>query len=245
MPTYDLTDGKEPYITITNSTYELVIPKKLIDYYHHMRADPKLSKDPDKLLSSMAKAAKRYKKEIDALDKQRKIHNKKLKLIFDTALKELQQIIKTCNVVDSYIIPASSYSANMNLPVESDFDFILAVKRLDESKLFKLTSCFSLYGYKFPEVRNSDDPRNVHYVLSKIIDNVEIELKIRDYDKSSPVIKLHQKIDKHLSYEKKKIYVFIKFLLKFLGNKESYSAFKTVFYNALFAGIKGRFPMVS
>jgi len=206
-------------------------------------------KQSEMLLNDMIRAVSRYEKQINEFDKERKKYNRKIKPIPVKVFNEIKSLIKdkSCPIETSRlkVYSTSSYSANMNLPNDSDLDFTLTVKDMNDETLYHLISYFSKHGFTYYESRNTYDPRNIHYVMTKVEKTFGIELKIRDEDKSKSVIALHQKIDNKISLKRKKICVFIKYLIMNYGSKELYKAFKTIFYTSSFKGIKNNFPIIS
>jgi len=224
------------------------INDELLKYYDSIN---KLSfneavKKSNEILKKLIKyCEKKYKKEIDDFDKERNKYNKKIKPVVNKIMKDLSELIKKAPISKKIdIIPASSYSANMNLPYESDVDVILAIKDLDEDDLLKMISYLSSNGFTYEEKRGTNNLANVHYVLSKKVNGIENEVKIRDATKTKPVILLHKKIDNKINKKMKKIVTYIKYLYKKNDNKKLYSSFKAMWYTALFKGIKNAFILI-
>jgi len=211
----------------------------ILDYYKDIdkyTIDEAIKKSVKILNLLIEYGTKTFMKEIEEFDKKRNSYNKKLKPIHNKIIKELKNLNKKSKI-KFHITPASSFSANMNLPHESDMDFIITVDKLSNEDLYKLISYFSQNGYEYHETRRKDDPNNIHYVLQKIKNGIEIEIKIRDSDKTISLLEVHNKIDNKLKKDKKKVLTYLKFIYK---NKDAklYNAFKSIFYTSMFEGVK-------
>jgi hypothetical protein len=212
---------------------------KILDYYNNINKysiDEAVKKSNEILDQLFQYGKETFPKEIEKFDEERNNYNKKLKLIHKKVIKELKDLSKKSEIKFK-VTPASSFSANMNLPNESDMDFIISVKNLTDEDLYKLISYFSNYGYTYHETRRKDDVNNIHYVLHKMKDGIEIEIKIRDSDKTKSILEVHNKIDNKLDKNKKKILTYLKFIYK-NKNQKLYNAFKSIFYTSMFNGIK-------
>jgi hypothetical protein len=67
----------------------------------------------------------------------------------------------------------------MNLIGESDIDYFILFKPLTTEKLIRISQLLERYNFKFDKVRNLDKVDNVYYIYSKIIDDIEVEVKVR------------------------------------------------------------------
>jgi len=154
----------------------------------------------------------------------RKKSDKKLEKI---QRKVLKKINKCFSGLQYDIIPASSFSAKVNVIGESDLDFMVRIKdmytniisnNLDD--IIKFSNRLGKCGYVFHEIKSKEDPTATYYVFQKIVDGIEIEIKIRDFDGATFVAKLHDYTDNKLDKESKIYTTYIKYKLK--ENKEKY-----------------------
>ena len=93
---------------------------------------------------------------------------------------------------------------------------------------------------------NSQAPGAESYRLVKWIDGVEFEVKIRDYECTLPIQKLHDKLDNDLTREEYVFWTYHKYLLKEAAKedillKQVYVKLKIILYNFYFIGIDGSF----
>jgi hypothetical protein len=86
--------------------------------------------------------------------------------------------------------------------------------------IIKFSNRLGNCGYVFHEVKSKEDPTATYYVFQKIIDGIEIEIKVRDYDGAIFVANLHNYTDNELDEESKIYTTYIKYKLK--ENKEKY-----------------------
>lgn len=129
------------------------------------------------------------------------------------------------------IIPSSSFSSDMFLAGESDLDFTITILKMDASKLDQVVKILTDNGYKFESEKCAGKPDH-YYVYQKMIDGIEIEVKIRDHEPCVKIIKLHIFIDNSYSPEDKKPLTYLKKITK--HDKEAYSKLKYLIYeNAL------------
>jgi hypothetical protein len=224
------------------------LDNSLLDYYSNINVYSlnEAIKRSNKILKELIRyCKKKYKQEIEEFDKQRNEYNKKIKSTVDKIMKELNELMKNIPIKKkTELIPASSYSANMNLPYESDVDIIIGIEDMTEDDLLKMISYFSQNGFTYEEKRGTNNVANIHYVLSRKINDIEIEIKLRDANKTRPVILLHKKIDNKIDKDTKKVVTYIKNIYKKSENKKLYNSFKAMWYTAMFKGIKNAFILM-
>ncbi len=172
-------------------------------------------------------AKNNYENDAKEYFNKRTHEDKKLKKI---QKNELKNIKKCLNGLQFDIIPASSFSAKVNVIGESDLDFMVRIKdmhiniknnSLDDLVQFsnRLGSC----GYIFSEVKSKEDVTATYYVFTKNTDNVDIEVKVRDFDGSIFVAKLHDYSDNKLDMNSKIYTTYIKQFFKLPENKKQYA----------------------
>lgn len=171
--------------------------------------------------------------------------NEKVKKILQEISEEYKKIYN-----DSFTTQvASSYSAKMNLIGESDIDYFILFNNLTQERLINISQLFNKYNFKFDKVGgNVKTVNNVYYIFSNVIDDVEVEFKVRDINISKAVIDLHQFIDNKLDKNLKILLTYAKYQLKIKSKLDKsfqgYNYFKTLFYNYCFKGIKNAFLIV-
>jgi len=177
--------------------------------------------------------------------------NKYNKAIFNIAKKsmnELKNAFKNEEIkkhINFEIM--SSFNAKLNLIGESDIDIGCLEKNLDESKLFQIISVLEKLGYTHTYILNPQSINNKYYAFSKFVkinskDKIEVEVKIRDYDYSLPVLELHNYLDNKLTDKERISYTFLKSVLK-NHSKEYYNMLKTMIFNTYFYYVKGGFVL--
>jgi hypothetical protein len=127
--------------------------------------------------------------------------SKKLTKIQDNVLTVLKE--KKLNV-----IPASSFSAGVNLIGDSDIDIVVLVSghrdSIEAAKgTYNATSIVESLGFKYVETRNAEWPNMIHYVYNKFIEGVEVEVKIRNSDDFNGFIKIHNFLDNTVTQDEK------------------------------------------
>lgn len=198
---------------------------ELNNYYHSKTV--KLTKDDrlNGIIKSFREILNKYSDKTASLYvKKRKPEDKKLKIIQEKIRKET---INFLGIKD--IIPVSSFTAGTNLIGISDLDYAVLVDEINENILLKYSNLFGMNGYVFKEIRQPN-AIGVHYVFEKYIDNVEIEMKLRDKKYFlSTINPMHLYIDKKISKKDKETITWIKYNLK-EKSKEGYKAFKALYY---------------
>jgi hypothetical protein len=144
---------------------------------------------------------------------------------------------------------ASSYSAKMNLIGESDIDYFILFKPLTDERSIKISQILTKYGFEFEKTMNPNMKHNTYYVFSTVIDNVEVEFKVRDYYYTKNVIRLHDYIDNKLDTNLKVLLTFAKYQLKLKSKEDKtfkgYNMFKTILYNYCFKDIEDAFYIIA
>jgi hypothetical protein len=188
-----------------------------------------IKKEFNKILSNVSKLEKtNIKKYIEKRNKQ----NKKLEKIQLSTKKFIEKLLP-----DAIVLPASSFSAKTNLVGESDIDFNVLFDKLNINDLIKISNICGANGFEFTEIRSIHD-KGIHYVFQKFIDNVEIELKVREKEYYMKIHnKMHNYLDNIMSTENKNTITWIKHNLKKIS-KKTYSDFKAIYYEQALANAK-------
>lgn len=128
---------------------------------------------------------------------------------------------------------ASSFDARIHLLGESDLDFAVMVENFDPNKdLWPIANCLGVLQLEYQETRNKHDRTHLHYVFSKMIGDVEIEVKVRDKRGFELALPCHEYLE-GLTEEKKVILTYGKYLLKVVAkDKIAYNAIKMIAYYA-------------
>lgn len=175
-----------------------------------------------------------YKKEAEKYYVKRSKQDKKLSAIQNKAFKEIKNCIEKMdcfknNNIKFEIIPASSFSAKMNLIGESDIDFGILLKKFDMDSVICLSNSLGSCNYKLTEIRNKNNTNKIHWVFQKYINGVEIEGKVRDYKGFKEFLKMHKYLDNKMKRNEKVLATYTKYLLS-KTNKKLYSDFKQIYY---------------
>lgn len=148
----------------------------------------------------------------------------------------------------------SSIGAKLNLAeADSDIDIGILVKDLninsgtsiDTDKFNSIVQILTSLDFEFSHIFNPDNFSNQYYSFQKVINGVEFEAKIRDFDATFSILALHNYLDTQLSDDEITLFTFAKYLFKqfdkqFPGSK-SYVKFKKILYEWAFACVKGGF----
>jgi predicted nucleotidyltransferase len=154
--------------------------------------------------------------------------NGKLFQIQKKALGEIKKCLK--DVLPEYhIIPASSFSAKTYLISDSDIDLMLRIKNISIDDIIKVANKLGQCGYIFKSIGTPGDEKLRYFIHGKIINGVEIEVKIRDFDSSQFIVNLHNFLDNNLTIKQQMFTTFIKYLMKKEGKKEEYWKFKLIY----------------
>ena len=196
---------------------------------------------------------------------QRDDNNVKLfKMLYKTE-KILKSAFENNKLVT--VLPMSSICARMNLITESDIDFGILIHELnlpcdnvDCIKYEAVETILEEYGFRYSHVFNQSNSANRYFSFCKHVNvsedvyedvgknadknTIEIEVKIRDFDTSLPIVELHNWLNTQLSEDDITLYTFTKFLLKQYDNENKtdiYSKFKKIIYESAFSCIGGKF----
>lgn len=165
----------------------------------------------------------------------------------------LEKTIRLLNLTYSddtvHSTPMSSICARMNLIGESDIDIGILVKGLnlpngaiDESLFDNVTEKIKKLGYRYSHTFNEHVSNNRYFSFCQMIDGIEMELKVRDYDTAAAILRLHNWLDTRLSDEDITIFTYTKYLLKIYDNQMGttyYKKFKKILYEAMFHCVGG------
>ncbi len=200
-----------------------------------------------------------YLKESNEYREKRDIKNVKLIESMNDTISTIQTaFINNKNV---HIKKMTSLAANMNLIKQSNINIGLLVENLNDdnyenklnTNIFNdISHIIESIGFEQSTIFNATIHENRYYSYTKkiIIDNdeIEIEIKIRDYRTTIPILNLHNCIDT-LPYEDATVYTYVKYLLKEtdIENKKNgidtnyYFCFKRILCEGLFYTIDGKY----
>lgn len=148
-------------------------------------------------------------------------HNAKIMSIAQTEYARLQQHLDNPRCT---VIPMSSLYAGTSVIGVSDVDFGIVIKNMTDQDVEIASSLIVPLGYTFTKKIYD------YHCFTQTIDGIEFELKVRDYDTSLHVIKLHHYLDNHMCLTQKKQYTFIKHELSD-SDPLGYDFIKFIFYN--------------
>lgn len=166
-----------------------------------------------------------FHQQANAYWKERSIHDEKMFRAQEFAKRELTER-KEINKFKT-IQNTSSFSSGTYLIGESDVDITVFEAKLGTVEWYN--SVLTPLGYTYKKTICEDLPEAYH-VFSKYIDDVEIELKIREEKPSEYISRLHKYTDETMPQEKKIYFTYVKYLLK--EDKQSYKMAKYSFYNS-------------
>lgn len=203
----------------------------------------------DKFLKNVISLLKNHEKEAKEYYLKREEYSKKN---VDPVNEKVKDIIK--RLTDEYSKRydddftsqvASSYSAKMNLIGESDIDYFILFRPLTQERLINISQLLEKYNFTFDKIMNKEKVNNIYYVYNTIIDDIEVEIKVRDIFYTKSVIQLHNFIDNELDKDTKILLTYAKYLLKSKSKEDKsfkgYNLFKTLFYNYCFKDIEDSF----
>jgi hypothetical protein len=213
----------EEIVELINYTY---------DKYHSKKIKLTVSKRLKGIANSYNQlikiAKKNYNLDANKYYNTRLKSDKKLLQVQTKALQEINRCLK--NILCEYhIMPASSFSAQTHLIGDSDIDFMVRIKNISINDIVKITNYLGNYGYIFKKIGTPDDDTLRYFIHSKIIDNIEIEVKIRDYDGANFIAKLHNYLDNKLTKEQQIYTTYIKYLMKNNNYNDEYWKFKLIY----------------
>ena len=155
----------------------------------------------------------------------------------DERLKKIQKAVQRdiASFLEEEVISASSFSAGTNLVGDSDLDFNVPISPMDTLNLVRLSNLCGQHGYTFDEVRNAESP-NLHFVFQKVVEGVEIEIKLNNRGPYMAVMdKVHTYLDHHMPKEDREGITWMKYKFKNLSKKNNagkqyYNQFKVMYY---------------
>ena len=175
--------------------------------------------------------------------------NKKYKIAQKQALKELKKVFHLQEVKDKFkyvdailVHKTSSYAAKTHVLGESDIDFTICI----DSKLniSDFETCYKEIGetiltkvvYTYKRCMHNTKENELYQVFTKMIDGIEIEVKIRDLNAFSSLLRFHEYMNSCWNNDKKIYITYIKYLLS-NPKVDEYTKFKWLimefgFYNA-------------
>jgi len=212
----------EEIINLINNTYNVYHSKK-----ENLSVNERLKGINDAYLSLINLGKENFSDEATKYYRTRQKINKKLLKIQNKALKEINKCLK--DVIDYYIIPASSFSSKVHLIGDSDIDLMIRIKNISINDIVKITNKLGNCGYIFKSIGTPDDENLRYFIHSKIINNIEIEVKVRDYEGADFIAKLHEYLDNHLTIPQQIFTTYIKYLMKNNNKKEEYWKFKLIY----------------
>ena len=205
----------------------------------------KVSMLPEKRYEGLARG---FKNLLETCQKKEKFKEQsleywKLRKKNDNKLLQIQQ-----GVVDDILpslknvvyftegFPIGSFTGNTHTN-GSDLDFFVGVKTIKDVDKEDIPKILIKFGFAEIEQRNTHDPRQRHRVFLKMIEGVEIEMKIRFHEAYVEMIGMHDYIDNTMSIQDKITFTFLKVVLK---DKPEYDDIKMLYYcNAGYhAGVK-------
>lgn len=168
---------------------------------------------------------------LDEATKYYKIRSKSDKKLLKIQEKSINEIKKCLNDVfpDYYIMPASSFSSKTHLVGDSDIDLMIRIKSITINDIIKITNKLGKCGYMFKSIGTPEDEKLRYIIHGKIINGVEIEVKVRDYEASEFIANLHKYLDSKLTKEQQIFTTYIKYLMKNGGYKNEYWKFKLIY----------------
>lgn len=150
---------------------------------------------------------------------------------FHDALKHGEEIIEKVLIEGDSIAPHCSFTAKTHLLLSSDVDIYLLVKDCNEEKKKYYVDCLKINGFEHDNADN--DGGYVSY--SKMVNDIELEIKIRDKDAASETIALHRYIE-NLPEEDIQCITYIKAITHL--NNELYLRFKKIMYSGFYTMMK-------
>jgi len=197
----------------------------------------------DTLLMPYIQRYKQAKKYVLLRDENNK-HLLHLLKSIDTQLKQL-----FINFKGVTILPMSSICAKMNMISESDIDFGLMIQDMSKNNLIKIACILEDNGFKYNKTFVGSVKTNLYHSFCKYDKNhnVEIEIKVRDYESSKIIIDMHMWLDTNFSDDERTMITYAKYLLKQHDksfNTAYYGKFKKILYESVFYCIGGDYLLM-
>ena len=159
--------------------------------------------------------------------KRRDVKNEEIKELPGKIISNIGKILEETKY-DITLRIMSSYNARLNLIDESDIDIGVLIKDLDAGKLTNIHALLLKDGYTHTKIVNPQDEKKKYYCYEKVVDGVEIEIKVRDFDHTQIIVKLHDYLDNDLTEDERIIFTYAKFMLK--SDKILYKYMKMIIY---------------
>ena len=139
----------------------------------------------------------------------------KTKYIMETTQQQIIELFDELFIfTDYHVIPTSSFSSDMYISNEdSDIDFTIFVKNMSIFDVFVIDDLLKKNGFIFVEEKFIGKPEH-YYIYTKKVNNIDIEIKIRDKDKSDYIYNVHRFLDNFYPIEKKKPLTYLKKIIK-------------------------------
>jgi hypothetical protein len=217
-------DPKEEMIKLINQTYNTYHSKIV-----KLNTEERLKNIGNVYLKLLELAKNNF---LDEATKYYKTRSKSDKKLLKIQQKSLNEIKKCLNDVfpDYYIMPASSFSSKTHLVGDSDIDLMIRIKSMTFNDIIKITNKLGNCGYIFKSIGTPEDEKLRYIIHGKIINGVEIEVKVRDYEASEFIANLHKYLDSKLTKEQQIFTTYIKYLMKNGNYKDEYWKFKLICY---------------
>lgn len=188
-------------------------------------------------LELSAKWMKEMIQEVHTVDHEMIRQYMEMRKPHDTELKKIEKKVQRdiSSFLKEEVISASSFSAGTNLVGDSDLDFNVPISPMDTLNLVRLSNLCGQHGYEFAEIRNVESP-NLHYVFQRVVEGVEIEIKLNNRGPYVAVMdKVHRYLDHDMPKEDREGITWMKYKFKNLskkGNagKKYYNEFKVMYY---------------
>lgn len=183
--------------------------------------------------------------------KIRDIFNEKIRGIPEKVMSDINKEInkeiineitnKQVNIkIDMQIM--SSYASKTNLIDESDIDIGLLIDQMNDEKLNIIDQVLKKCDFKFVKIMHQmGSIYNRYHVYNKIVDGIDIEIKVRDLEKTQTILELHKYLDTKLTEEETTLFTYGKYLLK---NTVEYDRFKMLIYNYAFFNLENYFFLI-
>lgn len=143
--------------------------------------------------------------------------DEKLKRIQNDVVSMLKQFLQYS------IVPASSFTACINLIDDSDLDIVVLVNSMEEIQ--DVSKLLIGNNFTFDSIGSEGKPEE-YWIHSKVIENTTIEVKVRVDSLCKEIMARHVYLD-NMSINDKKVITYIK---KTLYNTDDYKKFKRLIY---------------
>lgn len=165
--------------------------------------------------------------------KRRNEYNRSVDAAIKEEIKRIEESISDFRKIAD-LIPMSSYPHTNTIPevggMVCDVDFGIAVKDLNKSKHRKLEKRLIQLGYRFTRIIGGYFCYSRKLATGAGVPEIEVEIKIRDFQDSATIIALHDYLDNKLGMEERNLYTYMKHLL---SGKKEYNKLKMSFFNSV------------